>query len=215
MESLKPGVRIGLGQFAENVPCCNDALAQGVWDMLQLGSPRLAYAIANGFPLVPYEFTVQAIFATQGTTLADQGNQEKIVWDVLIDDICFQVQNGITPSGLDSLTNWFFQYQSGIEARIKIIGAGGGYNPVPDYTPINLVARKIKRPWLLTCTNAIKMDFQATVTLPFSPVTVSFVFNGTTCYWPLLIDLPDVMAIKGLEKMGYVCGTFHQRYGCV
>lgn len=192
---------------------CTPAMAQAVYDMLTIGSPRLAFALACGVPLVPYQVPVVALFGDTSVTLVPEvGNDVKIVQDFAVKKVVFQVQNQETPSGFDSITNYFYELESGIEARLKIVGAGGGYNPVPVFTPIREIAGDLDRPWLVTYTNGFVMDFQATVPLPFA-VKVTFSFKGETVYWPRLIDMSSLEALKALKKMGYVCDAF-ESYFC-
>ena len=187
---------------------CTPAMAEAVYDMLTVGSPRLAYALACGVPLVPYDINCVALFGDVSVVLVpDVGQNVKIVQDQIVREIRFQVQNQTTPAGFDSITNYFFEQESGIEARLKTVGAGGGYNPVPEFTPIKLIAGPLRRGWLLTYTNGLVMDFQATVALPF-PVKVTFTFKSETVYWPRLIDMTSYEALQKLKSMGYVCDAW-------
>jgi hypothetical protein len=203
-----PGLGCGPGPDGFAPAGCPTGMAAAVWEMLTLGSPRLAYALACGVPLVPYNIKVAGLFPSTNTTLVpDQGQNVKIVQDMIVREIKFQVQNQNTPGGLDSITNYFFQLESGIEARLKTVGAGGGYNPVPEFQPIATIAGKLRKGWLLTYTNGLVMDFQASVQLPF-PVKVTFTFESETVYWPRLIDMTSYEALRCLKKMGYVCEAF-------
>lgn len=186
-----------------------------VYSLLKLGSPRLAYAVACGVPLVPWTFNVQADFTSVGQTEVSQaGNNVKIVQDTLIQEIKIQVQNQNTPGGTDSLTNFFYELESGIEANLKIVGAGTGYMPVPEFTPLKHIARKFAcgKEWLLTYNNGVEMDFQATVSpLPF-PVVVTVSFEGVTSAWPKLIDISQSDAVQKLKSLGYLCDTYERLY---
>jgi hypothetical protein len=192
-------------------------LAAEVYKALRYGSPRLAFAQACGVPLVPFSIRVVGDFPDVAQALSpSDGNTIKIVQDTFISEIKFQVQNQNPPSGLDSLTNFFFELESGIEARLKTIAGGTGYNPVPDFTPIKLISRRLvdeqSGPWLLTYDNGLVMDFQATVLpLPF-PVKVTFVFEGKTSYFPKIIDMSQLQAVKMLKEMGYLCDAYMKMY---
>jgi hypothetical protein len=208
-----PSLRLGgLGA----IPCpkgYTDAQACAVYELLQAGSPRLAYAMSRGVPLFPYVIIINALFAdTSETDITNAGNLPKIVQDTIIDDVDFQVQNQNTPQGFDALTNYFFQLESGIKADVKIIGAGGGYNMIPDFTPLALIKRAIKQPgWLLTWNNGIVMDFHASIPLPF-PVEITFAFKGRTSYWPRLIDISNDEALRKLKESGFVCDMYEPLY---
>jgi len=162
---------------------------------------------------VPYSIRVVGPFTDVSQTLVpDVGNDVKIVQDSLIKKIRFQVQSQNPPSGQDSLLNFFYQYQSGILARIKTIAGGTGYNPIPNFTPINLCARELETPWLLTYNNGIVMDFEASVSpLPF-PLVVTFVFEAETTVFPKTIDMTNMQAIRALQDMGFLCGQYERLY---
>src|SRR5579875_9832 len=190
-------------------------MAKDVYRYLRLGSPRLAFAAACGVPRVPWSFRVEAdVTETSQTEVTQAGNDVKIVQDTFIEEIKVQVQNQNTPGGLDSLTNFFFEMESGIEANMKVVGAGTGYMPIPEFTPLKHIARKFSKDqlWLLTYNNGVQMDFQATVTpLPFL-VNVTVTFEGFTSAWPKIIDMTQAEAIKGLKKLGYLCDAYEQLY---
>lgn len=178
-------------------------LVADVYRLLGLGSPRLAYARANGVSLVPYDVVVPAPFtSTSVTQVPDAGNKEKLQQDVVVVSSDFQITNIETPSGLDSLTNFFFAQDSGIVARMKIVGAGGGYNPAPDLQPVEFFRRTYRPEWLLTYNNGIKMDFQATVPLPFA-VNVNVVLHTETTYWLAALQMTAAEAFRKLTELGF------------
>ena len=134
--------------------------ARIIYDLLRAGSSKLAYSVASGFPLVEYAYTLEADFDTASTTsVPNVGQDQKVVQDSIIDDVVFQVQNQDTPAGLDSITNFFFEQESGIEATMQIVGAAGGYQPYNFFTPIKLMCGP-KKMWLITYNNGIVMNFQ-------------------------------------------------------
>lgn len=179
-------------------------MASEVYRLLDLGTPKLAYARAMGFTLEPFWILVPALFSnTSVITVPNAGNPSKIFQDTLITEVDYQVQNQNTPAGFDSLTNEFFELQSGIQAQIKVEQGAGSYNPAPDYTPIKLLRKKLLRPWLVGINCGFKMNFKATVTLPF-PVEVDFVFFGETTWWPKLMDMTALQCLKKLQEMGFV-----------
>jgi hypothetical protein len=205
----------GLGCGSPGVPAgCPSHVVEEVYRLLDLGSPKLAFAVASGAPLVPFYIPVAGLFQTVGQTLVPKnGNPSRLVQDTIIEEIELQVQNQNPPSGLDSLTNEFFELQSGIEATVKIVGPGGGYNPVPDQMPLKSIKGYLRRPWLLTYTNGINVDYFATVSpLPF-PVKVTLTFKGVTSYWKRLIDISPLECLRGLTDMGYLCDSY-QRLLC-
>jgi len=185
------------------------AISKLVYELLRAGSSKLAYSVASGFPLVEYAYTLEADFETTSTTtIANVGQDQKVVQDSIIDDVVYQVQNQNTPAGLDSITNYFFELESGIEATMQIVGAGGGYEPYNMFTPIRLMCGP-KKMWLITYNNGIVMNFNASITLPF-PVTVTFVFRCRTSYWRKLLEMTSYEALCELKEMGYLCKTYEQ-----
>lgn len=174
-----------------------------VYRLLDLGTPKLAFARAMGFTLEPFHIIVSAPFpTTQTASVPNAGNSSKIFQDTLITEIDYTVTNTATPAGFDSITNYFFAEQSGITAQIKVEQGAGSYNPVPDFTPIRLLRKKVCRPWLLGINCGIKMNFKASVVLPF-PLQVDFTFYGETTWWPKLMDMTALDALKKLNAMGF------------
>jgi hypothetical protein len=180
------------------------ALASEVYRLLDLGTPKLAYARAMGFTLEPFHILVSAPFTTtQTTTVPNAGNASKIFQDTLVTEIDYTITNTATPAGLDSLTNFFFSEMSGITAQIKIEQGAGSYNPVPDFEPLRLLRKKLFRPWLLGINTGVKMNFRASVVLPF-PVQVDVTFFGETTWWPKLMDMTTLDCMKRLQSMGFM-----------
>ena len=185
--------------------------ARIIYDLLRAGSSKLAYSVASGFPLVEYAYTLEADFDSASTTEVNNvGQDQKVVQDSIIDDVVFQVQNQDTPSGLDSLTNFFFEQESGILATMQIVGAAGGYQPYNFFTPIKLMCGP-KKMWLITYNNGIVMNFNASVPLPF-PVTVTFVFRCRTSYWRKLLEMTSWEALCKLKEMGFLCDWYEQHF---
>jgi hypothetical protein len=196
-------------------PGCSDDLACEVSELLSLRSARLALAVATANPLVPYSIRAQGTFtSTAQDIVTDVGTDVKVSQDTRIDEISYQVQVEQTPAGFDSLIQFFFQYVSGIEAKLKVVSgrAGGvGYEVVPNFTPISLIARKTPR-WLITLAEGIIMDFQATIPLPAAPVTVTFDFKGRTSPLSRLTDVSNKEALQSLKELGWDCGMYEQLF---
>lgn len=194
---------------------CPDEIAREVFELLALGSPRLALSVAMGQPLTPYAIRVQGEFSDASVvTIPTVGNDVKIVQDTRIRRIRYQLQNDNTPAGIEAFTNYFFELTSGIEADLRVVsgrGGGVGYEVYPNFTPIRLIARETPR-WLLTYTEGIIMDYNATVPLPFFPMTLTFVFEGETSPLRKLLDISNADAVKFLIKLGFECGIYEARY---
>lgn len=186
-------------------PCGTKA---SVYAMLAKGSPRLAYAVARGIPLAPWYLTLSATFSTTTQAVAaNRATDQKLVQDTIITKIDYQIQNLNTPtSNFSSFAANQFATQSGIQARMKVIG-GPRYAVVDDFMPISLLPN---RPcgWLLGATQGVSMDFQSTMTLPFVPLIVTVTLYGETTYWDKLFDMPPATALKLLSEMGYDLGPY-------
>jgi len=180
--------------------------------MLALGSPRLALAKALGVPMAPWAIRIAAVFGTVSTpSVLDAGQDVKLVQDVIIDDIRYQVDNQNVGSGdFDYLNDYFYALQSNIEATLKVTGAPR-YDVYPNFTPI----AQIRRPtcgWVLTNTQGLRMDFQANTQLPFAPVKVTFVFEGRTTHWAKLIEMTQGQALSALKQLGCDTGVYEEIY---
>lgn len=180
-----------------------DYCAADVKQLLEWGCPVLAYARAKGVPLSPMTFKIQGIFQQVSDDLVpDIGNTQKIVVPTIVDQIDVQVDNQNTPAGLDSLTNYFFSLQSGIEVKMKAVGTPR-YSVADDFIPIRAFARRYTG-WILERTEGIKMDLQATILpLPFAPIAVTFTFQCRTAYWKKLFMMQDEQALQELANCGY------------
>jgi hypothetical protein len=199
------GVGVGCGPGSGT--CDADVMTLLLW-----GAPVLAYARAKGIPLAPEEFKVEALFEQVSQVLvSDAGNSQKLVTPTIVDEIHVQVDNQNTPSGLDSLTNFFFSYQSGIEAKMKAVGTPR-YSIGDDFIPIKAYHRCYTG-WILERTNGIKMDFTATILpLPFAPILVTFTFHGRTAYWKKLFLMRDDQALQALKDCGYDVSCYENIY---
>jgi hypothetical protein len=209
LDGLKEGV--GGEALQAGLGCCNPG-CEDVKAMLALGSPRLALAKALGVPLAPWAIRIAATFSTVGQANSmDNGQDVKLVQDVIIDDIRYQIDNQNTPNGdFDAFNNAMFAKQSNIEATLKVSGAPR-YEVYPNFTPLAM----IKRPtcgWILQNTQGLLMSFQSNVSLPFAPIKITFVFEGRTTHWAKLIEMKGRDALVGLQKLGYDVGTYIDLY---
>lgn len=193
---------------------CADDMADDVYGLLRKGSPMLAYAVACGVPLAPWKTSVQGIFATTAVvTVPEVANSTKLVQDTIVDRISYQVQNLNTPtSDFSSFAEYFYSLQSGIEAKLKVVGTPR-YAIVDSFTPISLIAGPTGG-WILTMDEGLVMDFNATVTLPFAPLKITFTFECRTTHWAKLIKMDNGTALTNLTNMGYDCSQFKETYGC-
>lgn len=187
------------------------AVKSRVQAMLSAGSPRLALAVAMGVPLAPWFVPVVATFSTVSQAAANgTASQQKFVQDTLITRISYQMQNLNTPtSNFSSFAANQFALNSGITARMKVTGAPR-FTVADDYLPITELVSTCSETcgWVLGDTNAIIMDFQSTMTLPFAPLVVTVTFHGCTTHWSKLVDMSITDALKKLEELGHDIGTY-------
>lgn len=158
----------------------------GIHAMLAAGSPRLALAKARGIPLAPQTLNVRAVFPNTTTSfIPDVGSDEKITQDLVVDALVVRVSNQSTTANqnqFQSLSDFFFGFTSGIEATLSITGAPR-YTPVDHLTPLSNIADVVNGAshwpggWVLTYQQAIKMDFNAKILLPFAPIEVVCTFR--------------------------------------
>ena len=184
------------------------------YDFLELGSPRLALAKALGVRIVPYVLNVRATFPdTDTTVIPDVGSDVKIVQDTLIDAMVARVTNKSTTvnqNQYQSLSDFFFGFQSGIEVIMNIQGAPRP-SVIPKYTPLSNAMDMVNGNghwpwgWVLTYQQQINMSFQATITLPYAPIEVVCTFRAWTPDNDMNVDLSNRDAFAALAKLGYVC----------
>jgi len=187
---------------------CADRLAANVYRFLCAGSPRLAWAAANGIPLARWRTAIVTTFDTTApASKTGVQNQTKIVQDILIDRVSYHIQNR-TPiaSDFDAMANWFFERESGIITQLRVTGAPR-YLIDDEFVPISEIAEP-REDWILQPTNGLLMDFQSTITLPSAPMDVSVVFHGLTTTWIGIIGMSNNEAIAKLQAMGFDCGPY-------
>lgn len=220
MKSGPPGAmtshektRGGLGSI-----CSGDGgmglLAGGVYDMLALGSPRLAYAMALGVRLVPYYFNIRALFDNVDTTdVPDQGADVKIVTDTLVDAVLIRIINQSTTAnqnGFQAQTDWYYTFQSGIEATLEVQGAPRP-TLAPKFTPLASLADAFNgsshypRGFILSYQQQLQASFHATVTLPYAPIEVILTFRSFTTDNDAFTQMTNKQAFEGLVNCGFQC----------
>ncbi len=162
---------------------------KGIYDWLQLGYPKLALACAQGIPLVPYYVNVRTTFDNPDRNLNPEvGSDVKIVSDTIIDEIAYTITRDRVPQDkFQPQSDYFFSMQSGIEAKINVVGMP---RPAiaPRFTPLSTLARAPGSGgrnfphalWVLTYQQQLQVDFLARVQLPDFPTTVVLTFRCLT-----------------------------------
>lgn len=160
-----------------------------VFEFLCAGSPRLALARALGVPFAPYMVNVRADFpSTDQVDIPAVGSDVKIVQDTLVDGLILRITNQSAIANLSVFqpqSDYFFNFQSGIEATLDVQGAPR-YAVAPRFTPLATLADAVngsgfwpsKRCWVLTYQQQLFMAFHASVNLPFAPLDVTCSFRS-------------------------------------
>lgn len=193
-------------------PNYSPEVIRDVYECLGEGLLRLAVCRSRGIPYSPFDLEVSALFASQNVVdVVDAATKQKIQQDTLVRQIGYSVTNQNSASDpLTIIGNFFFSLQSGIVCRLKVEGPGpGGYNPIVDFEPIEIAVgngvrgpRVLCRPWGLTYNTGMKMDFHASVPLPF-PVQVDVVFHTETCKAPQVWDMAYSDAVMELKAKNF------------
>jgi len=210
----QPGVGAPLAAKLKNLGfgCCKDdlgPLSAGIYAMLAAGSPRLALAKARGVPLAPYIINVRAIFPDTSTTVIPSvGSDVKIVQDTLIDSLTIRIQNESDTANqnqFQSLSDFFFGFQSGIEAQLQVQGAPR-YSVVDKYCPLSTLGDVINGQshwpggWVLTYQQQLFMDFNAKVLLPYAPIEVICTFRGWVPVTQSFVTMSTREALDALQN---------------
>ncbi len=204
-------------------PGLEGPIGLGVQRMLEAGSPRLALAKAMGVPMAPYVMNVRATFPDVDTPgVPDVGSDVKIVQDTLIDCMVVRVTNdtGGQSNIFQPQSDYFFNFQSGIEATLDVKGAPR-YSVAPNFTPLSTLADVVngnsKWPagWILTYQQQLFMSFNARIApLPFAPATVVCTFRGWIPVGEMFVQMSNREAFERLAARGVTCDEKYVEYWC-
>lgn len=199
----------GLGDAG---PAADSPFYDAVYELLSLGSPRLALARALGFRFNPFMINVRATFVSTDTTdIPDVGSDVKIVQDTLIDAAVVQITNQSNTANLSTFqpqSDYFYNCQSGIEATLDVQGAPR-YTVAENFTPLSTLFDAPQRPglwprkWILTYQQQFFMSFHASVTLPFAPLDVTVSWRGWVPSGDAFTDLTNATA---MDRLADLCG---------
>jgi hypothetical protein len=205
-EFVVPGLGCGDGGCA--------GMAPGVYEMLALGSPRLALAKALGVRLVPYYFNIRAPFPNVATTdVSDVGADVKIVQDTLISGVVVRIFNQSNTANQNiqqAESDFFYTFQSGIEATLDVKGAPRP-SLVPQFTPLANIAdafngdAHIQNGFVLTYQQQLQASFHASITLPYAPIEVVLTFQAVTPDNEMFVQMTNAQAFEGLVECGFDC----------
>jgi hypothetical protein len=226
LTTLKSPTGLGKAMGVAGLGCGDGgmgSLASGVYDMLKLGSPRLAYAIALGTRLVPYYINIRATFDDLSVVdIPTVGADVKIVQDTLFNDIVYKIINKSTTandSTFRTQSDYYFNVQSGIEAVFDIQGAPRP-SLAPKFTPLANLADGLQnfsgwpKGFILTYQQQPAMSFHASVTLPYVPIEVIVTLRGWTPQNEMFVDMTNKDAFCGLEKCGFIIDECYRDRVC-
>lgn len=197
-------VKAGLACADHGVPADESPLG---W--LRAGYPRTALAVAKGIPFAPYPFNVRATFqGPDQPSIVNVGpDLQRVTMDTIIEGIIVSGTFDRPPANVfQTLSDFFFNFQSGIEAIMNVEGAPRP-SIVPNYTPIRSFAdvlnARYPRGWVLTPTQSLKMSFTARIALPEFPYTVVMTFRAKC---PINDELVNMSARQAIEELR-ACGV--------
>lgn len=209
-----PKPKLGLGMGIGVGDGGMGPLAAGVYAMLQAGSPRLALAKAMGVPLAPYIINVRAIFPDTDTTVVpDVGADVKIVQDTLVDALVVRIineSNTANQNQFQTLSDYFYNFQSGIEATLDVVGAPR-YSVAEKFTPLGNLCDAVNGDshwpggWILTYQQQLMMSFRTTVNIPAAPVEVICTFRTWTPTNDMFVAMSNREAMDRLGEIGFHC----------
>jgi hypothetical protein len=177
--------------------------------------PQLALAKLWHVPLVPLVYNLQATFTTaqptvtQWVTWTVTGEPTRLNQFAVVDTVMFEVDvpSAFAGSQWKGQTDFFYGLQTGIGAQMVVDGAPR-YVVAPDYTPIRMLCAMLNenwpQAWILGNTQTVKMQFNASFTLPNLPLTINVAFrmwtvSGVTTKF---VNMSDSEAACQLEKAG-------------
>jgi hypothetical protein len=210
-----PASGLGSAMRVQGIGCGDGgmgSMAAGVYEMLALGSPRLALARALGTRFAPYYMNFRATFANSTQTDVEEvGSDVKIVQDTLIDEVCFTILNKSDTANRNQFqaqSDYYFNKQSGIEITWDILGAPRP-TITPKFTPLANIADGLlpfsrwPRGLILSYTQQMQMSFHASVVLPYTPIEVVITLQSWLPMSDKFVDMKNKDAIAGLSDCGF------------
>lgn len=161
---------------------------EGVYSWLRMGYPRLALAVAQGIPLVPYYFNVRATFDDPTVNLIPQvGSDTKIISDTIIDSVVGRVTRDRTPTNrFDPQSDFYYGFTSGIEVKVNVVGMprpsiANKFTPLSNFCDMFNGDSHANGGWILTFSQQLEVDFSAArIQLSDFPTTVIMTFRAWT-----------------------------------
>ena len=217
-EAKEAGRKLGAGACVADAANGGGDLRRdnGSVEYLIAKSPRLALARALGIDFIPYVFTISANFSVAGqSTLTEQGPNRTISRDVLLYgiDVDIQTPTAYTADELKPLSDFFFDYTSGIQVAVNIYGAE---RRRMAYAPLRAVNKYCSpdEPWVISEEQIPTCDFTTTTALPFAGTTVILTFLGKTPAVDTTFRMSSSDAYACLADLGYCVEPAKALLGC-
>jgi hypothetical protein len=221
-----PSKAMGLGKplAAAGIGCGDGGMgpmAQGVYDFLAAGSPRLALARCLGVPFHPYIINVRAAFGDATVSnVPSVGSDVIAVQDTLIDAMVVRITNLNTPvQTFQTLSDFFLNFQSGIEATLDVQGKPD-YPVAPNFTPLSTLADVVTgsshwpHGWILTYQQQLFMSFKTTFPLGQFPTNVCCTFRGWVPSNDMFVHMKTREAVEQLAAYGVECSPDYMSRVC-
>lgn len=217
----------GCGGGGGSSPGPNRGMEHEVYRYIRAGSPRLALASAMCVPFQPTLYNVRATFPSTSTVdVPDVGADDKFSQDTDIEGLVIRTVNASTTANsnpLQTLSDFFYNFQSGIAAKLQVLGAPK-YSVASRFTPLSTLADVIGQGcsgawphgWILGLGQQLLMDFHAYVPVPVAPVQIICTFRGripTTDAFNAQ-NMSSREAIEGLRKLGFCIPPGYENTTC-
>lgn len=193
-------------------------------DFIRAGSPQLALAKAKGATLTPWVMTINAVLPDAATPALAQTSADQIIQDTLITQMTYRLVNGGAPntSTLTTMSDFFFNYQSGIQVTLNV-GGRPGYPISQNYVDISVLLDTLGQGrgsidgWIMRDSQFLKMDFRPTIPLPTSnvPYNISVAFKCWTAIGDEWVHMKNREALTQLrDSFGVDCGNSYEASMC-
>jgi hypothetical protein len=146
-------------------------------------NPQLALIRAWRVPMAPWILNVRATFTDPSVTVIPtvslENGQGRLQQVSVVDKLDFTIDQPAAFAGniFKPQSDFYAQGMLGLQAKLNVDGAPR-YAVAPFFTPLGALSTFVKSEswpmgWVLTYTQTIVMDFQATIPLPSLPLTVT------------------------------------------
>jgi hypothetical protein len=214
--------RAGLGFGGGRASGRGGASLPGLFEFLEMGSPRLALARALGVPFAPWMVSCTTEFtSTSPSVQPDVGADTRFSQDQWIDAAIARITSENTPlNQFDTMSDFFGNWQNAFKVKLKVVGAPR-YDVIPKFTRLSN-AFDMTNPlwlggWVVTYDQQLEMDFQSTFPLADAalPIELSCTFR---CWGPVGEMFTKMTAEEAFVRLardfGIECVEAYQNFHC-